>query len=125
MKRLSKEQVLALYHELIRRFGGEDGLRDEGLLESALAAPFQVFDGRSAFVTVQQKAARLGFGLISNHPFLDGNKRTGTHLMLLVLAMNGIELIYTQKELYEIILQIASGDASYETLLSWILDHER
>ena len=125
MKRLSREQVLALHRELIRRFGGEDGLRDEDLLESALAAPFQVYDGQSAFSTVQQKAARLGFGLISNHPFLDGNKRTGAHAMLVVLAMNGIELSYTQKELYEIILQVASGDASYETLLSWILDHER
>jgi death-on-curing protein len=118
MKRLSKEQVLALHHELIQRFGGEDGLRDEGLLESALAAPFQVFAGQFAFTTVQQKAARLGFGLISNHPFIDGNKRIGAHVMLVVLAMNGIELTYTQKELYETILQVASGEASYESLLS-------
>ena len=100
-------------------------MRDEGLLESTLAASFQGYDGHSAFSTVQQKAARLGFGLISNHPFLDGNKRTGAHIMLVVLAMNGIDLTYTQKELYETILQVASGDASYETLLSWILDHEK
>ena len=124
MKRLSKEQVLALHSELIRRFGGEDGLRDEGLLESALAAPFQVFDNQPAFMTVQQKAARLGFGLISNHPFLDGNKRIGTHVMLVVLAMNGIELSYTQKELYEAIFQVADGTGSCEALLNWILDHE-
>jgi len=125
MKRLSKEQILALHRELILRFGGQDGLRDEGLLESALASPFQAFDGQPAFVTVQQKAARLGFGLISNHPFIDGNKRIGAHVMLVVLAMNGIELSYTQKELYETILQVAGGEASYETLLSWILDHEQ
>ena len=125
MKQLSKDQVLLLHRELIRRFGGQDGLRDEGLLESALAAPFQVFDGQPAFATVQQKAARLGFGLISNHPFIDGNKRTGAHVMLVVLAMNGIELSYSQKELYETILQVAGGEASYETLLSWVLDHEQ
>lgn len=124
MKRLSKKQVLALHHELIQRFGGEPGLRDEGLLESALAAPFQVFDRHPAFATVQQKAARLGFGLISNHSFIDGNKRIGTHIMLVTLAMNGIELNYTQRDLYEVILQIAEGRASYETLLRWILDHE-
>ena len=124
MKRLTKEQILALHRELILQFGGEDGLRDEGLLESAIAAPFQSFDGQVAFATVQQKAARLGFGLISNHPFVDGNKRIGAHVMLVMLAMNGIELSYTQKELYETILQVAGGEASYETLLNWILDHE-
>ena len=124
MKKLTKEQIFVLHRELIKEFGGEDGLRDEGLLESALATPFQVFGSYPAFATIQQKAARLGFGLISNHPFVDGNKRIGAHAMLIVLAMNGIELRYTQKELYETILQVASGEASYETLLSWILDHE-
>ena len=125
MKRLSRAQILALHRELILRFGGQDGLRDEGLLESALAAPFQSFGGHPAFATVQQKAARLGFGLISNHPFIDGNKRIGAHVMLVVLAMNGIELSYTQKELYETILQVADGEASCETLLRWILEHEQ
>jgi len=124
MKKLTKEQVLSLHHDLIETYGGSDGLRDEGLLDSALAAPFQTFDGRSVLPSVQQKAVRLGFGLIMNHPFVDGNKRTGTHVMLTMLAMNGIELDYTQKELYEIILAIASGITSYEELLKWVLDHE-
>ena len=124
MKKLTKEQVLLLHYELIMAYGGSDGIRDENLLESALAAPFQTFDGQSLLPTIQQKAARLGYGLIMNHPFIDGNKRTGTHVMLTVLAMNGIELEYTQKELYVTILRVASGKISFEELLSWILNHE-
>jgi death-on-curing protein len=124
MKRLTKEQIFLLHNELIEACGGSKGLRDEGLLDSALAAPFHTFDGRSVLPTIQQKAARLGFGLIMNHPFVDGNKRVGAHVMLTLLAMNGIELTYTQKELYEVILDVAAGDASFETLLKWVLEHE-
>lgn len=124
MKKLTKEQILLLHRELIEAHSGSEGLRDEGLLDSALAAPFQTFDGQPMFTTIQQKAARLGFGIIMNHPFVDGNKRTGAHVMLTILAMNGISLAYTQKDLYEIILQVASGEVSFDELLSWILDHE-
>ncbi len=86
MKILSKEQVILLHESLIKAFGGYPGLRDEGLLDSALAAPFQSFSGESAYHSPQAKAARLGFGIIRNHPFVDGNKRTGTHVMLVFLA---------------------------------------
>lgn len=89
---LSKKQVLALHSDLIREFGGTEGIRDEGLLESALAAPFQTFGGKPVYPSLQAKAARLGFGLVSNHPFVDGNKRTGAHVMLVFLALNGVEL---------------------------------
>ena len=65
------------------------------------------------------------FGLIMNHPFIDGNKRIGTHVMLTMLAMNGIELEYTQKELYEIILRVAASEVVFEELLDWVLDHEK
>ena len=109
---------------MIESHGGSDGIRDEGLLDSALAAPFQTFDGNALWPTIQQKAVRLGFGLIMNHPFMDGNKRTGAHVMLTMLAMNGIELEYTQKELYKIIIKVASSEASFEELLNWVLDHE-
>ncbi|MCL2035481.1 MAG: type II toxin-antitoxin system death-on-curing family toxin [Oscillospiraceae bacterium] len=124
MKMLTKEQILAMHRELIEVSGSDGGLRDEGLLDSALAAPFQTFDGKPMLPTVQQRAARLGFGLIMNHPFVDGNKRIGVHVMLVMLAMNGIELQYTQKELYEIILKVAASEASFEELLNWVLDHE-
>ena len=83
MKKLTKEQVILLHHELIKETGGTDGIRDDGLLESALSAPFQSFDGVDSFPSIQQKAARLGFGLIKNHAFVDGNKRIGTHAMLI------------------------------------------
>jgi len=124
MKRLTLEQILAMQKELIAEFGGSNGVRDEGLLKSAIAAPSQTFDSRELLPTIHQKAVRLGFGLIMNHPFVDGNKRIGVHAMLVTLAMNGIELKYTQEELYTIILDVASGNVSFEGLLDWVLGHE-
>lgn len=124
MIKLSKEQVLELHSQIIKTTGGTDGLRDEGILDSALNAPFQVFDGISLFPSIMQKAARLGFGLIQNHPFIDGNKRIGTHIMLVFLELNDIHLSYSQEELYTIILGIASTQNNYEDLLEWIRSHE-
>ena len=124
MKILTKEQVLFLHSELVKHTGGQDGLRDEALLDSAISAPFQSFDGIDAFPSIQQKAARLGYGLIKNHAFLDGNKRIGAHSMLVFLSLNGIELEYTQAELYTIILDIASGKENFEDLLKWIIEHQ-
>ena len=124
MKKLTKIQILLLHSDLIEIYGGSSGIRDEGLLDSALAAPFHTFGGQLMLPTIQQQAVRLGYGLIINHPFVDGNKRIGVHVMLTMLAMNGIELEYTQKELYEIILKVAASEASFEELLNWVLDHE-
>lgn len=124
MKTLSKNQVTALHSALIREFGGIDGIRDEGLLESALAAPFQTFGGEPVYPSLQAKAAQLGFGLIRNHPFVDGNKRIGAHTMLVFLAVNGIKLRYEQQELIDIVLSVAAGQIDRQRLLQWILDHE-
>ena len=124
MRNLSKKQVLALHSDLIREFGGTEGIRDEGLLESALAAPFQTFDGEPASPSLQAKAARLGFGLVSNHPFVDGNKRTGAHVMLVFLALNGVELCYGQEDLISIFLSVAYGMSDWRDLQRWILEHE-
>ena len=124
MKTLSKNQVTALHSALIREFGGIDGIRDEGLLESALAAPFQTFGGEPVYPSLQAKAAQLGFGLIRNHPFVDGNKRIGAHTMLVFLAVNGIELRYEQQELIDIVLSVAAGQIDRQGLLQWILDNE-
>ena len=124
MKTLSKNQVTALHSALIREFGGIDGIRDEGLLESALAAPFQTFGGEPVYPSLQAKAAQLGFGLIRNHPFVDGNKRISAHTMLVFLAVNGIELRYEQQELIDIVLSVAAGQIDRQRLLQWILDHE-
>lgn len=124
MKMLSKAQILTLHSALIAESGGSDGLRDEGLLDSALSAPFQSFDGTQSYPSLQAKAARLGFGIIQNHPFVDGNKRIGAHTMLVFLALNGIELNYTQQELIDTILLVASGNANSDHLCRWILEHK-
>lgn len=124
MKKLSKEQILMLHTQLIQQTGGSDGVRDYNLLDSALETPFQSFGGDELYPTLQAKAARLGYGLIKNHCMIDGNKRLGTHAMLVFLTLNGIQLKYTQKELYEIILDIAAGNIGYEELLQWVLEHQ-
>jgi len=124
MIRLSKEQILMLHTQLIEQTGGTDGVRDYNLLESAVEAPFQCFSGEELYPTIQAKAARLGYGLIKNHSMLDGNKRIGTHAMLVFLALNGIELSHTQKELYELIPDVAAGEVEYEALLQWVMGHQ-
>ena len=121
---LSKEQILFMHKQLIDETGGLDGVRDEALLDSAINAPFQKFGGDDLFPTVQQKAARLCFGIIKNHAFIDGNKRIGTHTMLVFLALNGIEISYTQKELYQTILDLASGKLELDSLTLWIIEHQ-
>ena len=124
MKKLTKEQILLLQQDLIEQTGGTAGLRDEGLLESALFTPFQSFDGNDMFPSLQQKAARLGFGLVQNHPFVDGNKRIGAHAMLVFLSLNGVELAYTQPELSGMILDVAAGKQSFEDMVVWIQQHQ-
>jgi len=120
---LSKEQILYLHKELINETGGMQGLKDEGLLDSALAAPFQSFENQDLFPSIYQKAARLGFGLASNHAFIDGNKRIGAHAMLVFLELNNIHIKYSQDELSNIFLDIASGKKGYDELLVWIVTH--
>lgn len=124
MIKLSKKQILMLHTQLIQQTGGSDGVRDYNLLDSALENPFQSFGRDELYPTIQAKAARLGYGLIKNHCMIDGNKRIGTHAMLVFLALNGIELKYTQKELYETILDVAAGKIEYEDLLQWVLNHQ-
>ena len=125
MKKLSKEQILMLHTQLIQQTGGSDGVRDYNLLDSALETPFQSFGGDELYPTIQAKAARLGYGLIKNHCMIDGNKRIGTHAMLVFLALNGYELVYTQAELIDIILSLADGKVEYEELLQWIINHQK
>lgn len=125
MIRLTPAQVRKLHEELITETGGLDGVRDEGLLDSALSLPFQTFDGQALYPSVQQKAARLCFSLINNHPFIDGNKRIGVHTMLVFLALNGVALAYTQAELISFGLSIADGSLTCEQILYWIMEHQQ
>lgn len=123
MIRLTTKQVISLHSSLIEATGGTDGVRDMGLLESALEAPFQTFGGKDLYPTLIQKAARLGHSLISNHPFVDGNKRIGIHTMLVFLAANGVEIECTQKELIDVGLSLADGTMNAEKLLTWLSSH--
>ena len=123
MKILSKRQILMLHSALVAQSGGLDGIRDEGLLDSALNVPFQTFAEQDLYPTVLEKAVRLGYGLICNHPFLDGNKRIGTHVMLVFLEINQLSLSYDDEELISTILQTASGMLDYNGLLNWVKEH--
>ena len=124
MIEFDKEKVLLLQQLVIESSGGGEGVRDLGLLDSALASAFQTFDGIDLYPTKEEKAARLGFNLVSNHAFVDGNKRIGLLVMLSFLAINGINIKYTDDELIEVGLSLASGNMSYENLLEWIRLHK-
>lgn len=124
MKRLSKRQILAMHRALAEESGGSCGVRDEGLLDSALAQPFQTFGGKELYPSVQEKAARLAFGIAKNHPLADGNKRLAAHAALVFLAVNGIWLEYTQQELSDLFWGVANGTVSAEALSCWIREHQ-
>ena len=113
---LSKKQIIMLHSQLISETGGTDGIRDEGLLDSAISAPFQSFAGTEIYPSIQQKAARLGYG---------GNKRIGAHAMLIFLVLNKIDLDYMQDELSGIFLKIAAGEITQDDLLEWIITHQK
>ena len=123
MNRLTKAQIINMHKLLIQETGGREGIKDEDLLDSALNAPFQTFDGEDLYKTIQAKAAKLGFFLINNHPFIDGNKRIGILAMLTFLETNGIEITCTDDELINLGLGIADGSINSKDLLGWIIDH--
>lgn len=124
MIKLTREQILILHSQLIEATGGCDGVRDEGLLDSAIESPFQSFGGKELYPSIQSKAARLCYGLVKNHAMIDGNKRIGVHVMLVFLAVNGYELRYTQKELSDLILDVADGKRDFEDIVQWVLAHQ-
>ena len=124
MIKLTRESVMLLHTLTIDETGGSDGVREENLLVGSLENAFQTFDGQDLYLTIEEKAARLGYSLISNHAFVDGNKRIGVYIMLSFLEMNGIRLQCTDDELVDIGLSVASGRMGYEELLQWVLDHK-
>ena len=113
---LSREQILYLHSKLINATGGIDGIRDEGLLDSALRTPFQAFGGKELYPSVPRKAARLCYGLIQNHAFYDGNKRIGVYVMLVFLELNGMVIDCVDEELIALGLGVASGEMKDEDI---------
>ena len=119
------EQVVKIHRSLIEKTGGMDGIRDAQLLDSALKTPFQTFGGNNLYPDILDKASQLCYSLIENHPFVDGNKRIGVHLMLLFLKLNNIEVNYSQRELIDFGLDIASGKMSKNDIKGWIIEHRK
>lgn len=120
---LTVDEVIMLHGKLLEATGGFPGLRDRGLLESAVLSVNAGFEDIERYPTAEEKAARLAYALISNHPFVDGNKRVGVLSMLMMLKLNGVTLRYTQQELIDLGLAVASGKMGYEEILEWILHH--
>ena len=123
MIRFSKDKVLLLHQILAEATGGSVGVRDDALLDSALESAFAGFGDREFYPTKEEKGARLGFALISNHAFVDGNKRIGIYVMMSFLEMNGIRLCCTDDEIVSVGLSVADGSMGYEELLQWVIDH--
>lgn len=117
---ITREAVLAIHSEAIARFGGTDGVRDENLLDSALAQPFQTFSGQDLYPGPVEKACRYAFGIIRNHPFIDGNKRTGTALMGAYLHMSGLSFRPAHDEFLSTMLGVADGTVHYDELVEWV-----
>ena len=124
MIKFSKEKVLLLHQLMAQATGGSVGVREENLLESALEGCFATFDGIELYPTKEEKGARLGYSLISNHAFVDGNKRIGVYIMLSFLELNGIKIDATNEDIVDIGLSVADGSMQYEDLLEWVRKHK-
>ena len=122
---ISKEQVKRLHEKQLDATGGLNGVRDENLLESALSAAFQSFNGVYLYPSIEAKIARIAYGLVSNHPFVDGNKRIGTYVMLILLELNNIKADFTDKDIIRIGMELASGEINETQLLSVILEFSK
>lgn len=124
MIKFSKEKVLLLHQIMAEATGGSAGIRDDALLESAIESAYATFDGVELYPSKEEKAARLGFSLISNHAFVDGNKRIGMYIMLSFLDINGVKIEATNEDVVSLGLSVADGSAKYSEILSWIMSHK-
>lgn len=124
MIKFSRDKVLLLHQIISQETGGDPNLRDITLLDSALESAFQTFDGKELYPSKEEKAARIGYSLIANHAFVDGNKRIGMYVLLSFLEVNGIKIRPSNEEVVRVGLATASGEMKYEDLLAWILGNE-
>jgi death on curing protein len=114
------DEVLALHEIMIERFGGSHGIRDQHLLESALSRPFQTFDGADLYPSIYEKAASLIESMLVNHPFVDGNKRTGYSLLRIFLGINNYEITASIESRYEFVVSVAAGLWKFDQILDWV-----
>ena len=120
MKYLSLKTVLAIHERSLQEYGGDAGVRDQGLLESAVAQPRARFGGEDLYPSIAEKAAALAFSLVKNHPFFDGNKRTGYGAMLMFLSRNGHTIRAPLEEHEATFLSLAAGTVDREEFLAWL-----
>lgn len=120
MIKFSQEKVLLLHQLITQETGGDNGVRDYDLLDSALQGAYATFDGKDLYPSKEEKAARIGFALISNHAFVDGNKRIGMYVMLTFLEVNGVRMLCSNEEVARVGLAVAGGSMKYEELLAWV-----
>ena len=125
MIKFSKEKILLLHKILAEATGGSVGVRDEAMLDSALESAYAGFGDKEFYPTKEEKGARLGYALISNHAFLDGNKRIGIYVMLSFLETNGVPVQCSDEDLVRVGLSVADGSMGYDELLQWVLDHRK
>ncbi len=124
MIKFSKEKILLLHQVMAEATGGDVGVRDDALLESAIENIYATFDGIELYPTKEEKAARLGYSLISNHAFVDGNKRIGMYIMISFLELNGIKIDANNDDVVKLGLSVASGNTNYDDILNWIKEHK-
>lgn len=124
MIKFSKEKILLLHQVMAEATGGDVGVRDDALLESAIENIYATFDGIELYPTKEEKTARLGYSLISNHAFVDGNKRIGMYIMISFLELNGIKIDANNDDVVKLGLSVASGNANYDDILNWINEHK-
>ena len=124
MIKFSQEKVMLLHKLITDETGGDPNIRDTALLNSALESAFATFDGKELYPTKEEKGARLGYALISNHAFVDGNKRIGMYVLLTFLETNGVKIRPTNEEVARVGLAVAAGEMKYKDLLQWILENK-
>ena len=120
---LNVSELIKLHEKLVAATSGSSGIRDKGLLESAVLSCYQTFDSADLYPSVIEKAARLAYAVSKNHPFVDGNKRVAVTSMLVMLRLNGINLSFTQRELVTLGLGVADGSLGYDEVMAWIKSH--
>ena len=121
---LTPEKILLLHQFLMKETGGLDGLRDEALFDSSVQSVFATFDGNELYPSKEEKAAKLGYTLVKNHAFIDGNKRIGVYVMLIFLDVNGIRMIYSDNDIITLGLGIADDSLKYKDVLTWVNRHK-
>ena len=124
MKCITLAQLIEFHRRITIKTGGSDGVRDKGLLESALNRPFATFSGEDLYTPIEKKIAVVTHSLISNHGFVDGNKRIGVSTMILLSKLNNIKLEFTQEELVELGIGTAEGKYLEEDIFNWIMNHK-